>query len=114
MHPIHADDTEKTEGEVVGTGPWADWRRHHIAPLLGTAFPRELSDQIEELKTAVEELAGIRPLAAVAAAATVERLSAILLRDAVDQAREDGTSWRAIGEAQGVTRQAAQARSRKP
>lgn len=73
---------------------------------------------LNELIEAVEESGADDPLGRVAAAATIKDQVAVIGDELVDhfvaQARAAGCSWTQIGEALGVTRQAAQQRSGGP
>jgi hypothetical protein len=73
---------------------------------------------LNELIEAVEDSGAVDPLERVAAAATIKDQVAAIGDELVDhfvaQARAAGCSWTQIGEALGVTRQAAQQRSGGP
>ncbi|WP_031152834.1 hypothetical protein [Streptomyces erythrochromogenes] len=78
-----------------------------LGRLIGGQIPDDVTDTIERLRV---QLAA---LAAVEAAARVEKLGAARLQHAVTTAIRNGASWTAIGNATGTTRQAAHQRFSK-
>lgn len=117
MYPIDFEDQDETEGGEHGDAapyPYGAWMREHIGPLLGTTVPDELKDAIATVRKSLAALAASsRPLAAVAAAAQVEKLGAAALQRAVTAVRDGGGSWEDIGQALGTSRQAAHQRFAK-
>ncbi|WP_030200738.1 hypothetical protein [Streptomyces sp. NRRL S-87] len=113
MFPVDFEDWEATDGFEAGDGPWAAWEADHVGRLVGGQIPADVADAIEQLRVQLAALADSRPLAAVAAAARVEKLGTARLQQAVTAAVRDGSSWTAIGEATGTTRQAAHQRFSK-
>ncbi|MBT2381133.1 MULTISPECIES: hypothetical protein [unclassified Streptomyces] len=93
-------------------GPLTVWQRH-ISHLLDGAVPADVRAQIDTLRETIAQLALTRPLAAVAAAAQVERTGAACLQHVVATATATGRSWGEIGSAMGITRQAAHSRFAK-
>ncbi|UUY52348.1 hypothetical protein NRK68_34305 (plasmid) [Streptomyces yangpuensis] len=99
-----------------------DQQRRHLpsaAPLaqlgrlIGGQIPDDVTDTIERLRVQLAALADSRPLAAVEAAARVEKLGTTHLQHAVTSAVRNDASWTAIGNATGTTRQAAHQRFSK-
>ncbi|MFF9733723.1 hypothetical protein ACF1GX_30390 [Streptomyces albidoflavus] len=113
MFPVDFEDHDETDGFEYGGGPYKAWDRQHIAPLLGTTVPDELADAIATVRRMLDGLATSRPLAAVAAAADVEKLGTASLQRAVTAVRDSHGSWEEIGQALGTSRQAAHQRFAK-
>lgn len=116
MFPIDVKDHDGTEGFEYGSDapfPYGAWERQHIAPLLGTTVPDDLTDAIATVRRLLAGLTTSRPLAAAAAAAEVEKLGSAALQRAVTAARDSGGSWEDIGQALGTSRQAAHQRFAK-
>ncbi|GAA0925012.1 hypothetical protein [Nonomuraea longicatena] len=107
---------------------WADGRRHpptpagakdaeerwyrHAGPLLQAAAPSWLVVKSNLLCEQIVKLAGDRPLAALTLLSQVESWQRTLLDQAVAAARAGGSSWSEIGQAMGITKQAAHERFR--
>ncbi|WP_217707801.1 hypothetical protein [Nonomuraea rhodomycinica] len=107
---------------------WADGRRHpptpegakqaedrwtrHAGPLLLAAPPNWLVVKSNLLCEQVANLTGERPLAALTLLSQVESWQRALLDRAVAAAREGGASWSEIGDAMGISKQAAHERFR--
>ncbi|MFC9817899.1 hypothetical protein ACFVJM_38290 [Streptomyces virginiae] len=83
------------------------------AGVRGGQIPDDVADTIERLRVQLAALADSRPLAAVEAAARVEKLGTARLQHAVTSAVRNGASWTAISSATGTTRQAAHQRFSK-
>lgn len=114
MFPVDFEDQEATEGFEYNDGPFAAWGRQHIDQLLGDTVPAELREAIDTVRRMLTGLTESRPLAAVAAAAEVEKLGTARLQSAVTSSRAHrGSSWDAIGKALGTSRQAAHQRFAK-
>ncbi|MGP3691179.1 hypothetical protein ACTVZO_42035 [Streptomyces sp. IBSNAI002] len=113
MFPVDFQDWEATDGFEAGDGPWAAWEAEHVGRLVGGRIPDDVADTIERLRVQLAALADSRPLAAVEAAARVEKLGTARLQQAVTSAVRDGASWTSIGTATGTTRQAAHQRFSK-
>ncbi|MGO4419161.1 hypothetical protein AB4Z54_10495 [Streptomyces sp. MCAF7] len=111
--PVDFDDEETTEGYEFNDGPYAAWAYEHIASLLGTAMPRDLSDALDTVAELVQQLAAERPLVALTAIGRLEKLVAAHAPTAGATARAKGITWDAVGKALGTTRQAAFQRFRK-
>lgn len=105
--PVDFDDHEATDGYEFNDGPFAAWSYEHIASLLGTAMPRDLSDALDTVARLVRQLADERPLVALTAVGRMEKLVAQHAPTAGAAARTKGEAWSAIGRALGTTRQAA-------
>lgn len=78
----------------------------------------DLTERVEEVRRALDQLLATRvvsdePVAAVTAAAQVQRLGDAVLDAAVAKAREAGVTWQQVGTALGVSRQAAFQRFRE-
>ncbi|MFD6910104.1 hypothetical protein, partial [Streptomyces sp. NPDC060077] len=104
MFPIDWEDQDETNGFEHGDDapyPYGAWSREHIAPLLGTTVPDDLSDAIATVRRLLADLTSSRPIAATAAAAEVEKLGSAALQRAVTAARDNGGSWEDIGQALG-------------
>lgn len=110
MFPIDFADHEATEGFEFNDGPFGAWSTEHIGQLLGTTVPLELTEAIATVRRMLAGLASSRPLAAITAAADVEKLAGARLQDAVTVARGRDASWESIGKAAGTTRQSAHQR----
>ncbi|ROO88193.1 hypothetical protein EDD29_5855 [Actinocorallia herbida] len=89
------------------------WWSRHVPPLLAAAPPKELVIKSNVLGEQIMKLAGERPVAAVALLARMERWQRVLLDQAVDRARESGASWSEVGDAMGISKQAAHERFRR-
>ena len=107
IHPVYFDDHEMTDGFEYNDGPYWNWAREHIAPLLGTAMPPELSDALDTVAMLVGQLADERPLAVLTAIGRMEKLVAHCAPTAGAAARTKGETWSAVGKALGTSRQAA-------
>lgn len=111
--PIDFEDQETTEGFEFNDGPFGAWSYEHIASLLGTAMPRELSDALDTVAKHVKQLAVERPLVVLATVARMEALVAAYAPPAGATARAKDVTWDRIGKVLGTTRQAAYQRFRK-
>ncbi|MEH0549234.1 hypothetical protein QA802_41220 [Streptomyces sp. B21-105] len=113
IHPVYFDDHEMTDGFEYNDGPYWNWAREHIASLLGTAMPPELSDALDTVAEHVKQLAVERPLVVLATVARMEALVAAYAPTAGATARAKDVTWDRIGKVLGTTRQAAYQRFRK-
>ncbi|ARE79485.1 hypothetical protein B6R96_36320 (plasmid) [Streptomyces sp. Sge12] len=113
MFPVFLEDQDNTEGFETGDGPFAEWETEHVGQLISGRIPDDVADTIEKLRVQLAALADARPLAAVEAAARVEKLGTARLQQAVTSAVRGGASWTVIGTATGTTRQAAHQRFSK-
>lgn len=107
VHPVDFDDHEATEGFEYNDGPYWSWFREHIGSLLGTAMPPELSEALAVVARQLREQAAARPLVALTAIGQLETLIADQAPVAGAAARRTGRTWNAIGQALGISRQAA-------
>lgn len=105
--PVDFDDEESTEGYEFNEGPFAAWSYGHIASLLGTAMPRELTEALDTVGRLVRQLADERPIVALTAIGRLEKVIAEYAPTAGATARTKGEAWSSIGRALGTTRQAA-------
>ncbi|MFI6499915.1 hypothetical protein [Nonomuraea typhae] len=96
------------EGAKDAEGRWYE----HAKPLLLAAPPNWLVVKSNLLCEQIVNLAGERPLAALTLLAQVESWQRTLLDQAVTSARAAGASWAEVGEAMGVSKQAAHERFR--
>ncbi|MET7336610.1 hypothetical protein [Nonomuraea sp. NPDC005650] len=97
------------EGAKEAEGRW--WSKH-AAPLLAAAPPSWLVIKSNLLCEQIVNLTADRPLAALTLLSQVESWQRTLLDQAVAAAREGGASWADVGEAMGITKQAAHERFR--
>ncbi|MFF4196113.1 hypothetical protein [Nonomuraea sp. NPDC001831] len=88
------------------------WWSRHTPPLLAAAPPSWLVTKSNLLCEQVVKLAADRPLAALTLLSQVESWQRTLLDQAVAGARDNGASWAEIGEAIGISKQAAHERFR--
>ncbi|MET8864792.1 hypothetical protein ABZW11_17785 [Nonomuraea sp. NPDC004580] len=88
------------------------WWSRHVPPLLAAAPPKELVIKSDLLCEQIVRLAGDRPLAALSLLSQVESWQRTLLDQAVAGARAAGASWAEVGEAMGISKQAAHERFR--
>jgi hypothetical protein len=105
--PIDFDDWEATDGYEYNDGPFGAWSYEHIASLLGTAMPRELTEALDTVGRLVRQLAAERPLVALTAVGRIEKLVGDVAPTAGAAARKDGQTWAAVGRALNTSRQAA-------
>ncbi|MEV4216630.1 hypothetical protein [Nonomuraea sp. NPDC049725] len=84
----------------------------HAGPLLAAAPPNWLVIKSNLLCEQVANLTGDRPLAALTLLAQVEAWQRALLDRAVAAARAGGASWSQVGDAMGISKQAAHERFR--
>ncbi|MBB5076161.1 hypothetical protein [Nonomuraea endophytica] len=96
------------EGAKEAEGRWYT----HVAPLLAAAPPSWLVVKSNLLCEQIVNLAADRPLAALTLLAQVESWQRTLLDQAVAGAKAAGASWADVGEAMGITKQAAHERFR--
>ncbi|WP_055478536.1 hypothetical protein [Sphaerimonospora mesophila] len=95
------------EGVKEAEGRW--WSMHAPA-LLAAAPPSWLVIKSNLLSEQIVKLAVERPLAALTLLSHVESWQRTLFDQAVTQAREAGASWAEVGEAMGISKQAAHER----
>ncbi|RJL33359.1 hypothetical protein D5H75_11225 [Bailinhaonella thermotolerans] len=88
------------------------WLRRHATPLLAAAPPSWLVVKSNVLCELIVNLAAERPLAALKLLSQVESWQRTLLDQAVAAARRNGASWAEVGEAMGISKQAAHERFR--
>ncbi|WP_188192158.1 hypothetical protein [Nonomuraea sp. SYSU D8015] len=88
------------------------WWSRHTPPLLAAAPPSWLVTKSNLLCEQIVKLAAERPLAALTLLSQVESWQRTLLDQAVAGAREAGASWAEVGEAMGISKQAAHERFR--
>lgn len=88
------------------------WWSRHTPPLLAAAPPGWLVTKSNLLCEQIVKLAAERPLAALTLLSQVESWQRTLLDQAVAGAREAGASWADVGEAMGISKQAAHERFR--
>ncbi|MGW4795117.1 hypothetical protein ACWEPC_22170 [Nonomuraea sp. NPDC004297] len=88
------------------------WASVHATALLAAAPPSELVIKSNLLCERVVKLAGERPLAALTLLSQIESWQRTLLDQAVAGARQGGASWSEVGEAMGISKQAAHERFR--
>ncbi|MEW9556019.1 hypothetical protein [Nonomuraea sp. NPDC050783] len=88
------------------------WWSAHAAALLAAAPPSWLVVKSNLLHEQLVGLAADRPLAALTLLAQMETWQRALLDRAVSAARASGASWTEIGDAMGITKQAAHERFR--
>ncbi|MER6950935.1 hypothetical protein ABT294_43660 [Nonomuraea sp. NPDC000554] len=88
------------------------WWSRHVPPLLAAAPPVELVSKSNLLCERIVQLAGERPLAALTLLSQVESWQRTLLDQAVAGAKEAGATWTEVGEAIGISKQAAHERFR--
>ncbi|MFG2072423.1 hypothetical protein [Nonomuraea maritima] len=86
------------------------WWSRHAAPTSAQAPPNWLVVKSDLLCRQIVNLAGERPLAALALLAQVESWQRTLLDQAVTAARKNGASWAEVGQAMGVSKQSAHER----
>ncbi|WP_406673160.1 hypothetical protein WBK31_23825 [Nonomuraea sp. N2-4H] len=88
------------------------WWSKHAAALIAAAPPNWLVVKSDLLCQEIVRLAGERPLAALTLLSQVESWQRTLLDQAVTAARAGGASWAEVGEAMGISKQAAHERFR--
>ncbi|TMR96615.1 hypothetical protein [Nonomuraea basaltis] len=88
------------------------WWSRHAPPLLAAAPPSWLVTKSNLLCEQIVKLAAERPLAALTLLSQVESWQRTLLDQAVAGARETGASWAEVGDAMGISKQAAHERFR--
>lgn len=88
------------------------WWSKHTPPLLAAAPPSWLVMKSDLLCEQIVKLASERPLAALTLLSHVESWQRTLLDQAVAGAREAGASWAEVGDAMGISKQAAHERFR--
>lgn len=96
------------EGAKEAEGWWV----RHAGPMLAAAPPNWLVIKSNLLSEQIVNLVGERPLSALALLAQVESWQRVLLDRAVAEARRTGASWAEIGDAMGISKQAAHERFR--
>ncbi|WP_214324500.1 hypothetical protein [Nonomuraea sediminis] len=96
------------EGAKEAEGRWTV----HAGPLLLAAPPSWLVIKSNLLCEQIVNLTAERPLAALTLLSQVESWQRALLDQAVAKAREGGASWSDVGEAMGISKQAAHERFR--
>jgi hypothetical protein len=96
------------QGAQDAEGHWVK----HAGPLLAAAPPSWLVIKSNLLCEQIVNLTGERPLAALTLLSQVESWQRALLDQAVAAARQGGASWAEVGEAMGITKQAAHERFR--
>jgi hypothetical protein len=107
VFPVDFDDHEATDGFEFNDGPYAAWNGAHIEVLLGTAVPADIEDAAATVRKMLDGLAVTRPLAALAVASQLVAHAEQRTIDAAVKARRDGRTWEQVGDALGVSRQAA-------
>ncbi|WP_157440294.1 hypothetical protein [Actinokineospora inagensis] len=90
----------------------AHWFREHALPLVEAEPPSWLLVKSDVLREQVEELIRTRPEVALKLLTEIESWHRPLTERAVAAARTSGASWNDVGQALGVTRQAAHERFR--
>lgn len=90
------------------------WRTEHAAGLLAAAPPYDLGRELDGALDRVAELAGDRPVAALALLRQITTRADRVAHAAAGEARRRGSTWEEIGAALGVSRQAAAERFRRP
>ncbi|GAA2964742.1 hypothetical protein GCM10010483_04950 [Actinokineospora diospyrosa] len=92
----------------------AHWFRAHALPAVEAEPPGWLLVKSDVLREQVEELIKSRPEVALKLLHEIEAWHRPLTQRAVAAARTSGASWTEVGQALGVTRQAAHERFRDP
>ncbi len=92
----------------------AEWESTHLSWVLRDVPPGVLLDDLDALLDRVGTLVDDRPLAALVLLRQATSRADQLAHQAADIARGAGTTWEDIGQALGVTRQAAAERFRRP
>ncbi|GLW94833.1 hypothetical protein [Actinokineospora globicatena] len=103
-----ADRHFRTSGEAI-----EHWFRAHALPEVESQPPSWLLVKSDVLREQVEELIRTRPEVALKLLREVESWHRPLTQRAVAAARTSGASWTDVGQALGVTRQAAHERFRE-
>lgn len=106
------DELTEVERAHVDQGH-AEWAAH-IGQLLRDVPPARLLDDLDNLLDRIGALTDDRPLAALVLIGQLTGRADQLAHQAADIARGAGTTWEDIGQALGVTRQAAAERFRRP
>lgn len=93
----------------------AEWSDKHVRLLIiamDDDMPRDLGAKATVLRNQITRLIGRRPTSALRTLAYVESWQRALLDQAVAAARAEGRSWTDVGDALGITKQAAHERFR--
>ncbi|MET8012952.1 hypothetical protein ABZU86_13050 [Streptomyces sp. NPDC005271] len=111
-HPIDWSQVSEGRSDEYDTlGPREDWAQH-IAEVESRSvpLPTDLEDLVDRLDEKLSALAGQAPLAALKAAAALERIAERVGRQAAYDVQADELSWETIAKALGLTEEDSRSR----